>query len=62
MEEFRLSMDLYGDEGNFGLLIISDSRRKAYNDELPTESFSMENATPEAIGKFVTEYLRKNCT
>ncbi len=61
MEEFRLSMDLYGDEGNFGLLIISDSREKAY-DKLPTENFPMEDATPEAIGQFLTEYLKKNCT
>lgn len=61
MEEFRLSIDLYGDEGNFGLLTISDSRKYAF-DKLPIENFPMENATPEAIGKFVTEYLKKNCT
>lgn len=30
MEEFRLSIDLYGDEGNFGLLTISDSRKTNY--------------------------------
>jgi len=61
MEEFRLRIDLYGDEGNFGLLTISDSRKEAF-DKLPTENFPMENATPEAIGKFITEYLKENCT
>ena len=61
MDEFRLFIDLYGDEGNFGLLTISDSRKKTWN-RLPTESFAMEDATPEEIGKFVTEYLKRNCT
>lgn len=31
MNEFRLFMDLYGDEGNFGLLTISDSRKQTWN-------------------------------
>lgn len=61
MNEFRLSIDLYGDEGNFGLLIISDSRNQAYN-KLPTEKFAIGDATPEEIGKSVTEYLKRNCT
>lgn len=60
MDEFRLNIEMYGDAGNFGLLTIFDSRPKAFN-PLPQESYSMENATPEAIGKFVTEYLRKYC-
>ena len=61
MNEFRLFIDLYGDEGNFGLLTISDSRKQTY-DRFPTESFPMEDATPEEIGKYITEYLKRNCT
>lgn len=40
---------------------ISDSRKETFN-KLPTEKFPMENASPEVIGKFITEYLKKNCT
>ena len=61
MNDFRLSIDLYGDEGNFGLLVISDSRKQTLNN-LPTESFAMKDAIPEEIGKIVIDYLKRNCT
>lgn len=59
MDEFRLSIELYGDADNFGLLVISD---KETLDKLPTESFPIENVTPEKIGNYIAEYLKKNCT
>lgn len=60
MEEFRLMLDMYGDKDNFGLLVIYDQNKGMFR-SLPTETFSMEDATPEEIGKFVTEYLKKHC-
>lgn len=60
-DEFRLSIDLFGDANHFGLLVISDSRDKAFN-SAPQASIPLEKATPEAIGAAVAEYIRKNCS
>lgn len=60
MDEFRLSIELYGDADNFGLLVISDKEQTL--DKLQTESFPIENVNPEKIGNYIAEYLNKNCT
>lgn len=60
-DEFRLSIDLFGDANHFGLLVISDSRDKTFN-PVPQASIPLEKATPEAIGVAVAEYIRKNCS
>lgn len=61
MEEFRLSIELYGDADNFGLLVITDNRKQAWG-KLPTENYPIDDATPEKVGNFIAEYLKKNCT
>ena len=61
MEEFRLNIDLYGDKDNSGLLVIHNNRNEMFI-KLPTESLFMEDVTPEKVGKFVAEYLKKYCT
>ncbi len=61
MGEFRLNIDLYGDKDNSGLIVISDSRSELCI-KLPSESLFMDDVTPEEVGKFMTEYLRKHCT
>ncbi len=60
-DEFRLSIDLFGDANHFGLLVISDSRDKTFN-PVPQASIPLEKATPEAIGAAVAEYIRENCS
>lgn len=60
-DEFRLSIDLFGDANHFGLLVISDSRDKTFN-PVPQASIPLEKATPEAIGAAIAEYIRKNCS
>lgn len=60
MDEFRLSIELYRDADNFGLLVISD--KEQILDKLPIESFPIEDVTPEKFGNLIVEYLKKNCT
>lgn len=60
MNEFRLSIELYGDVDNFGLFVISDEEQIL--DKLPTESFPIEDVSPEKIRNLIVSYLKKNCT
>lgn len=58
MEEFRLKIDLYGDRDNFGLLVIYDQRSGLVGSS-PAQNYPMNNATPEQIGQYVTDYLKR---
>ena len=58
MEEFRLHIDLYGDKGNSGLLVIRPNQNEMFV-KVQTESSFMEDVTPEKVGEFVSEYLKK---
>lgn len=60
MNEFKISIELYTDEGNFGFLRIFDNRERS-NNKLPDDSFAIENVTPEEIGNFIINYLKRNC-
>lgn len=58
MKEVKLNVELYIDEDDFGLLVISDNSEQRFG-KLPTDSFSLEGVTPESIGKSIEQYFEK---
>lgn len=61
MDEFKLTIKLFGDSNICVFVISEGDNKKRY--KLPTKMFPMEVVpTPEQIGKIMTEYVRKYCT
>lgn len=59
IDDIHLTIDMYGDEGNYGLLVMTPNS-KFSSHKIEQKNVSNTNMTPELIGDAVAEYVRKN--